>query len=80
MAAGGRSLGAIRAVHCKQKDPPNASAPADFAKEACRPKKEPQAIYALGVWKSVASKSGFFGWAAGVVGWGAAQLGLVSGI
>jgi hypothetical protein len=43
---------------------------------SCGHKKEPQAIYALG-FGSLLPQSGFFSWAAGVGGWGAAQLGLI---
>ena len=57
MAAGGRSLGAIWAVYLLA---PNNERDQDFRlspiyEGSCGHKKEPQAIYALGVWKFVAS-------------------------
>jgi hypothetical protein len=42
-------------------------------------KKNPKHFTHLG-FRSLLPQSGFFSWAAGVGGWGAAQLGLVSGI
>src|SRR4029077_4187614 len=49
-----------------------------FRKEGCGHKKVSQAIYALGVLEVCCLNQPSSDWAAGVGGWGAAQLGLIS--
>jgi len=68
MAAGGRSLGAIWASLFARR--------AHFTKEVAATKKNPKQFTHLG-FGSLLPQSGFFSWAAGVGGWGAAQLGLI---